>query len=118
VTAPLQCASSTCVVNIFKCLSEETRLRILNLLDSKPLCVCHIEKILGIGSVRTSQQLAYLKRHGLVDVEIRGTWRVYSISHSTGPEFEAILDTLRKSVFPSDVFQSDRDKLVTESSCL
>lgn len=67
------------VVAIYKCLCDLKRLRILNLLRTGPQCVCHIEGVLGIGPARTSQQLAYLRRHGMVEVEVRGTWRVYSL---------------------------------------
>ena len=67
------------LVAIYKCLCDLNRLRILNLLRMGPQCVCHIEEVLGIGSVRTSQQLAYLRRHAMVEVEVRGTWRVYSL---------------------------------------
>ena len=93
------------------------RLRIIALLDEMPSCVCHLEKILGIGSVRTSQQLAYLKRHGLVEVEIRGTWRVYSLSDHAGTEFEAIRSILRGSLFCNEPFRSDLALLRSRSAC-
>ncbi len=117
MSAILQEADSLRAVEIFKCLAEENRLRILHLLDERPLCVCHIEAILGIGPVRTSQQLAYLKRYGLVEVEIRGTWRVYSISPSAGPEFAAVLTSLRTSVFCAARFHADRARLLSGLSC-
>jgi ArsR family transcriptional regulator, arsenate/arsenite/antimonite-responsive transcriptional repressor len=105
------------VVAIYKCLCDLKRLRILNLLRIEPQCVCHIEKVLGIGSVRTSQQLAYLRRHGMVEVEIRGTWRVYSLPAKPGPELAANLACLQDCIFEGDIFRNDLVKLKKVRNC-
>ena len=107
------------VVAIYKCLCDVKRLRILNLLRIGPQCVCHIEKVLGIGSVRTSQQLAYLRRHGMVEVEVRGTWRVYSLPADPCPELTANLACLQDCIFEGKVFREDlaRLKKIRNSPC-
>lgn len=105
------------VVGIYKCLCDLKRLRILNLLRVEPQCVCDIEKVLGIGSVRTSQQLAYLRRHGMVDVEIRGTWRIYSLPAKPGPELAANLACLQDCIFEGEIFRKDLAKLKKTTSC-
>jgi len=112
-TAPEQ------VVSIYKCLCDLKRLRILNLLRVEPQCVCHIEQVLGIGSVRTSQQLAYLRRHGMVEVAIRGTWRMYSLPAKPGPELAANLACLQDCVFEGQVFREDLALLrkIRKSQC-
>ena len=104
-------SSSEQVVAIYKCLCDVKRLRILNLLRIGPQCVCHIEKVLGIGSVRTSQQLAYLRRHEMVEVEIRGTWRVYSLPADPCPELAANLACLQDCVFEGKIFRDDLARL-------
>ena len=107
------------VVAIYKCLCDLKRLRILNLLRIEPQCVCLIEKVLGIGSVRTSQQLAYLRRHGMVEVAIHGTWRVYALPTKPGPELSANLACLQDCVFEGKIFRDDlaRLKKVRKSQC-
>jgi len=35
------------LIQIYQCLCDQTRLRILNLLGEGPLCVCHFQEILG-----------------------------------------------------------------------
>ncbi len=105
------------VVAIYKCLCDVKRLRILNLLRVEPQCVCHIEKVLGIGSVRTSQQLAYLRRHGMVEVETRGTWRMYSLPANPGPELAANLACLQDCIFEGKIFRDDLAKLAKTRSC-
>ena len=100
-------------VEIYKCLCDPNRLRILNLLTSGPQCVCHIEGVLGIGAVRTSQQLAYLRRYGLVEVEVCGTWRQYSLSATPSPELTANLSCLQDCTFENPLFKADLRKLRT-----
>jgi len=95
------------VVAIYKCLCDLNRLRILNLLRVGPQCVCHIEKVLGIGAVRTSQQLAYLRRHAMVEVEIRGTWRMYALPAKPCAELSANLACLQDCIFEGRVFRDD-----------
>jgi ArsR family transcriptional regulator len=107
------------VVAIYKCLCDFNRLRIFNLLRIEPQCVCHIEKVLGIGAVRTSQQLAYLRRHAMVEVEVCGTWRVYSLPADPSPELAANLACLQDCIFDGKIFRDDlaRLKKIRSSQC-
>jgi len=105
--------------DVFRAFADPTRLRILNLLNTGPQCVCHIEGVLGIGSVRTSQQLGYLRRHGLVEVEVCGTWRRYSLPGNPSPELSANLACLQDCTSENRVFQADlrRLKAVLRTVC-
>jgi ArsR family transcriptional regulator len=107
------------VVAIYKCLCDLKRLRILNLLRIEPQCVCHIEQVLDIGPVRTSQQLAYLRRHGMVEVAIRGTWRMYSLPAAPCKELAANLACLQDCVFDGKIFREDlaRLKKIRKNHC-
>lgn len=107
------------VVGIYKCLCDLNRLRILNLLRTGTKCVCEIEGVLGIGSVRMAQQLGYLRRHGLVEVEVRGTWRLYSLTSKPTPELEANLACLQDCIFELRLFRDDLKRLrkVTRPDC-
>ena len=99
------------LVSVYKCLCDLNRLRILNLLFTGPQCVCHLEGALEIGSVRTSQQLAYLRRHGLVEVEVCGTWRRYSLPATPPAELAANLACLQDCVADNAVFKADLRRL-------
>ena len=107
------------VIAIYKCLCDVKRLRILNLLRMGPQCVCHIEKVLDIGSVRTSQQLAYLRRHAMVEVTVCGTWRMYALPAKPCPELAANLACLQDCVFDGRIFRDDlaRLKKIRSSRC-
>ncbi|MEC8405414.1 MAG: metalloregulator ArsR/SmtB family transcription factor [Verrucomicrobiota bacterium] len=65
--------------NLYRCISDTQRLRILNLLEYGPLCVCHFQEILGEAQVKISKQLASIKQLGLVNAKREGTWMIYQI---------------------------------------
>ena len=53
-------------MDVFKSLSDETRLRILKLLENGELCVCEIVASVNIVHPKASFHLRTLKRAGLV----------------------------------------------------
>lgn len=65
---------------IYKCVADPQRLRILNLLDAGPLCVCHLQEILDVAQVKMSKQLATMKHLGLLEAHREGTWMVYQLT--------------------------------------
>lgn len=64
---------------ILKALSEETRLRIMNLVIKGEICVCDIMTVLDMPQSTVSRHIAYLKNAGLVRGRRQGTWMHYSI---------------------------------------
>jgi ArsR family transcriptional regulator len=66
--------------NIFKALSDPNRLRIIKMLETKPLCVCEITKILGIAASTASAHLSMLRESGLVSDKKSGKWVEYYLS--------------------------------------
>jgi ArsR family transcriptional regulator len=78
--------------SVFRALGDKTRLRILALLGSNELCVCHIHDSLGLPQPTVSRHLAYLRRAGLVDVRRDGVWMHYQIARSLDPEIQTVLN--------------------------
>ena len=64
---------------IYKCIADPQRLRILNLLEAGPLCVCHMQEILEVPQVKMSKQLSSMKQLGLLKAHREGTWMIYKI---------------------------------------
>ena len=82
--------------DLFKALSEETRLQILALLLwSGELCVCDIEKTLEISQSKASRHLRYLYNAGLVQSRRQGLWVSYQIAENPGDEQREVLQLLR-----------------------
>ncbi len=69
-------------MNIFKALSDETRLRILKLLENGELCVCDIVAALDMVQPKVSFHLGVLRDAGLIKDRKQGRWIHYSIDDS------------------------------------
>jgi len=65
---------------IFKALSEEIRLRILNLLREGELCVCDLMAVLDLPQSTISRHLAYLRNAGWVEGRRQGLWMHYRLA--------------------------------------
>jgi len=64
----------------FKALADETRLRILKLLEVKEMCVCEVMAALDLTQPTTSHHLGILENAGLVKDRRHGKWVFYSIA--------------------------------------
>lgn len=67
------------VDQVFRALSDETRLRILCLLLDGELCVGDLIEILRVPQPTVSRHLAYLRRTGLVVTRKVGLWTFYAL---------------------------------------
>lgn len=97
------------IVDILKALSDETRLRIINLLYEKELCVCDVVETLKITQTKASRHLAYLKNAGLVADRKQAQWVYYStiIGEETRFIDNLVWDNLRKTY----LYKMDLDNL-------
>jgi ArsR family transcriptional regulator len=64
---------------LFRALADPTRLRLLNLIADKEICVCYFVEILGISQPKISRHLAYLRRAGIVAARRQGRWMHYRL---------------------------------------
>lgn len=101
------------LVEIYQCLCDETRLRLLHLLLRGPLCVCHLQAALGESQVKVSKHLGYLKTRGLVTVRRAGNWMIYALPEekSRPPELRANLACLQDCAAENAVFAKDLARL-------
>src|ERR1700743_1883286 len=64
---------------LFAALADRTRLRLLNLMNGKEVCVCYFVEILGQSQPKISRPLAYLRRARIVAARREGKWMHYKI---------------------------------------
>ncbi len=69
-------------IQVYKCLCDMTRLRILNLLLDGPLCVCHVFEILEEPQPKISKQLQMMKEAGLLESERCYNWTIYRVTRA------------------------------------
>lgn len=85
------------ILTIFKALSDETRLRILKLLEYGELCVCDIVEALQMVQPKVSFHLSVLKDAGFIKDRKHGRWISYSLDDSDMFKRSLILSVLERA---------------------
>ena len=105
---------------IFKGLSDPTRLRILNLLIHRELCVCDIQFVLDSSQPNVSRHLTYLKNSGLVLDRRDGPRMYYRLAQPDDKLHKLLFRFLRDAFKGSAVLAQDSRKLkkaIANGSC-
>ncbi len=97
------------MINIFKALSEETRLRILKLLEHGELCVCDIVAGLDMVQPKVSFHLNVLKEAGFLKDRKQGRWTHYSIDDADFFRRFLLVSVLER--IPKEAIAEDRRRL-------
>ena len=97
---------------IFRALSDSNRLRILNALQRKVLCVCEIKELLNLANSTVSQHLKILKDAGFIIEEKDGRWVNYMIHpHPSDKRIKEILSSLGFWIDDNKTIESDLQKI-------
>jgi len=97
------------LTNVFKALSDETRLRIIKLLERGELCVCDIVAAFDMIQPKVSFHLGVLKKAGLVKDRKQGKWMHYRIDDSDMFKRFLILSIMER--IPEDKLKEDKKRL-------
>ena len=88
------------LVRFFQALGDRTRLRLLNLMGDREICVCYFVEILNSPQPKISRHLAYLRSAGIVAARREGKWIHYRIvmpPHTGAAQvLKQTLETLRE----------------------
>jgi ArsR family transcriptional regulator len=101
----------------FKALADATRLRILGLLLTGEVCVCHIQESLKIPQPKVSRHLAYLRRAGLVHTRREGLWIHYRMAQLSDPVLQTISQAVAHGLAQMDVVRRDARRLTKRNGC-
>ena len=82
------------IVMLFRALSLDSRLRIVQLLSQRSLCVGAISNLLGLSAGAVSQHLRVLKDAGLVRAERRGYFIHYTVVPDAAARCEAAIESI------------------------
>ena len=97
---------------LFKALSDSNRLRILKMLQTRPLCVCEITYVLRLATSTVSKHLSILKQEGFILEEKEGKWVNYSINpRPSDQRVASILGMLDFWIADNDLIISDKKKV-------
>jgi ArsR family transcriptional regulator len=96
---------------VFKALADATRLRVLGLLLTGEVCVCHIHESLKISQPKASRHLAYLRKARLVDTRRDGLWVHYRMAVLPDAVLATIHRTVTHALRHLDVVRKDVERL-------
>jgi ArsR family transcriptional regulator len=103
------------LAGMFAALADPTRLRLLNLIAGREVCVCHLVAILRQGQPKISRHLAFLRKAGIVTARREGKWMHYSICPPSTSAAASILAAVLASLPGNKQMQADLAKL--ERAC-
>lgn len=105
------------LTNLFKVLSDETRVRILVLLYHKKLCVCQMCGIMEETQPKISKHLAKLRDMGFVKDERKEKFIYYYLNFDN-KLFEEVLKDIVDNIEEYETLKKDIDKITTSEEFL
>ena len=100
------------IVKAFKALSDETKLRVLNVLLERECCVCEVMQALEISQSKASRHLSALYDAGFLKRKKDGLWSLYSIdSESMADYLSELVGAVRKSLENNKTAALDKERL-------
>lgn len=98
------------IMRVLRALCDETRLRMLMLIEREELCVCEVMYILNMQQSRVSRHLNILRDAGLAKARRQGTWMYYSSTANT-VHHSRVAEALRNWLKNTDTVKSDLVRL-------
>jgi len=95
------------LVRLFAALADPTRLRLLNLMNGREVCVCYFVEVLKQSQPKISRHLAYLRKAGIVSARREGKWMHYRIERPGDARAAAILNAALQSLTSDRAMQDD-----------
>ncbi len=99
------------ILETFKLLTDERRVRILILISGKELSVCQLMGITGSSQPLVSRNLSLLYRGGFLNERREGKLRFYSIRKDLSDNKKEVLELLLKLVKPTAEYREDLETL-------
>jgi ArsR family transcriptional regulator len=96
---------------LFAGLADPTRLRLLNLMNGREVCVCYFVEILQQGQPKISRHLAYLRRAGVVSARRDGKWMHYRIEWPKDAAMGTVLEAALRSLKTDRRMREDAARL-------
>lgn len=98
------------MTNVFKALSDETRLRILSLILNGEMCVCEIEDCLVLTQSNASRHLTALKKAGILSSSKQAQWVYYRLNEKFCNENRELINYLTEKLKSLSTYESDNLK--------
>jgi len=101
------------MVDILRVLSDTSRLRIVNLLFQKELCVCEIEYLLDLTQSNLSKHLKVMNDAGFLDKTRQKKFAYYHLKKELLQAYPFIIEIVSKELIEESIFMNDQKNLLT-----
>ena len=99
---------------LFKALSDPNRLRVLKMLQAKPMCVCEITHVLDLATSTVSKHLRILRDAGFIIERKDGKWINFLINpRPDDPRISSFLSMLDFWIDNEAAIAKDKEKMKT-----
>lgn len=99
-------------IRVMKALSDPNRVKMMKMLQNRPLCVCEIKESLGIAQSTASKHLKILEDADLVRRFKDGLWVNYALADGSGSPFAASMIGNLKHWLDNDVQIQELNKIL------
>jgi len=103
------------LVKAVKALSDDTRLRIINVIMVRECCVCEVMQALAISPTRASRNLTILHDAGFLKLRKEGIWSLYSLDEDMAGYLKKIIEAVDLALADNRVSLDDRERLKSAS---
>jgi len=99
-------------IKSMKALSDETSIRVINLVLQRECCVCEVMHALDISQSKASRHLSSLYDAGFVKLRKDGLWSLYSVDEAELEEYQKdLVNSVKKIIKDYELAKSDTDRL-------
>ncbi len=96
----------------FRVLSDETKMRVLNLLLERECCVCEVMQALEISQSKASRGLSALYDAGFLKMRKDGLWSLYSIDEEGIQVYQSqLIEAVKEALKSNKIAEEDRERL-------
>ena len=101
------------VLTPLKALGDESRVKMLWILENRELCSCEIQEAVGLAQSTVSRHLQLLEDAGFVVSEKAGLWKNYRFNPNPPPVVQGLLSVLRLAAATSPEARQAREHVAT-----
>ncbi|HMA63320.1 MAG TPA: metalloregulator ArsR/SmtB family transcription factor [bacterium] len=103
------------LIKIFKALSDQNRLRIVKMLEEKPMCVCEITEVLQLANSTVSKHLSILRNAGLIVSEKEGRWINYRLNPDPSLYLKSLKPLIKDWINDDPIISKDKENAQTSN---
>ncbi|MCL5069600.1 MAG: metalloregulator ArsR/SmtB family transcription factor [Actinobacteria bacterium] len=107
------------IIKILKALSDESRIRIVNLLKAKEgVCVCEITEVINLSQPTISSHLKKLEEAGIITFRKDGLWVNYYLNDELDSESKELINLIIKIIEKDPEIKKDLLEIINTDRML